>query len=602
MKSQAVTLACLLVTGAAFAQPSAAPQIETTFPTAGELRRPDRTLAPASAGPVSAIAYTPDGRMLAAAGHDNVIVLRDARTGEQGTGDVIRAFEGHRGKILALAFSTDGKTMVSVGEDHRVRSWEVAAGKLLRETDLKSDRTWTAVAVRPGDQPLLAATDGAEVCAWNYQTEDKVRTFSAQKSAVHALGFSPDGRKLAAGFDDGAVRIWDVETGALAQTVDAGAPVLCMALSASDVVAGMADGGVTLWTGDGLTRQRKLRAHSGAVRAVSFSPKGEQAASAGQDGNVNVWDVATGIHLCSQRGHTHEVTVVAMNPNGQKMASADLAGELSYWTVPLSPLTAADLDKIAAAVPAKATAAPKKPRRLLVFWRADAILHKGGVPAANHAIEWMGRKTGAYEADFSRDYAALDPKVLKNYDAIVLNSTAHLVIPESAKKALLEFAQRGGGVIGIHAAIDTFKGWPEGTEIIGATFGGHPWGPSGTWAVKLEEPEHPLLRAWAGKNFKIRDEFYEMAEPYRRSDRRVLMTADMSDPATAGVKPLFRKDGDFALSWIKRCGEGRVFYCVFGHIVEPFQNPAVLQYYLDGIQFALGDLEVDASPLPAAKP
>jgi type 1 glutamine amidotransferase len=62
------------------------------------------------------------------------------------------------------------------------------------------------------------------------------------------------------------------------------------------------------------------------------------------------------------------------------------------------------------------------------------------------------------------------------------------------------------------------------------------------------------------------------------------------------VTPLHRPDRDFAVSWIKKEGKGRVFYCMFGHIGDPFQNRAVLEYYLDGIQYALGDLDVDASP------
>jgi type 1 glutamine amidotransferase len=189
--------------------------------------------------------------------------------------------------------------------------------------------------------------------------------------------------------------------------------------------------------------------------------------------------------------------------------------------------------------------------------------------------------------------------VLARYDAIVFNSTAHLVIPEPAmKQALLDYVRGGGGVVGIHAAIDMFKSWPEGARVVGATFGGHPWHPSGTWTVKLDEPDHPLLRAWGGKGFKMHDEFYELAEPYQRADRRVLMSLDLADPATAGVTPLHRKDRDFAVSWISRHGEGRVFYCMFGHLGDPFGNPAVLQYYLDGIQYALGDLALGDKGAP----
>jgi type 1 glutamine amidotransferase len=357
---------------------------------------------------------------------------------------------------------------------------------------------------------------------------------------------------------------------------------------------------VKLWALEGAT-MRELAGHQGPVATLAFGAKGDQLASGGADRGVRVWDVPTGKLLCLQESHRGDVRSVAFSPNGQKMASTAADRSLRYWTVPLPPLPPEDLEKITAALPERPAVAPKQPRKLLVFWRADAILHKGGVPAANTAIELLGKKTGAFEAHFTRDFAALAPAVLAGYDALVLNSTAHLVIPESAKKALLDYANGGGGIIGIHAAIDTFKGWPEGAAIVGATFGGHPWGPSGNWQVKLEEPGHRLLRAWGGKDFKMHDEFYELAQPYDRSNRRVLMSLDLRDPATAGVTPLHRTDRDFAVSWIKRQGQGRVFYCMFGHIGEPFQNRAVLAYYLDGIQYALGDLQVDDSPRPAVK-
>jgi type 1 glutamine amidotransferase len=227
------------------------------------------------------------------------------------------------------------------------------------------------------------------------------------------------------------------------------------------------------------------------------------------------------------------------------------------------------------------------------------------VPAANKMIELLAKKTRAFEADFCRDYDVLDPKILARYDAILMNSTAHLAIPDDAKKkAFLDYARNGGGVVGIHAAIDTFKDWRPGAEVLGATFGGHPFIPSGTWAVKIEEPDHPLTRAFGGKSFKIQDEIYEMDEPYTRADRRVLLSLDLSDPATDAItrneppkERIHRMDKDFAVSWLKRYGEGRVFYADFGHIAAPFQDPAIVRYYLDGIQYVLGDL----APLDAPR-
>lgn len=88
-----------------------------------------------------------------------------------------------------------------------------------------------------------------------------------------------------------------------------------------------------------------------------------------------------------------------------------------------------------------------------------------------------------------------------------------------------------------------------------------------------------------------------MGEPYSRKDRSVLLSVDLSDPATAAVNltwnPARAKDRDFALAWIKRHDRGRVFYANFGHIAEPFERPEILRFYLDGIQWVLGDLKTD---------
>ncbi len=596
----------LAISGVASAQEKAAPRISHTFPPPEDIRSPDRTLAHFDTGPVRLITYSPDGRTLITAGADNNIRVFEARTGEQGTGELVRTLKGHKGRVLAIGFSADGKSLLSIGDDETINKWDLASGRLassipfkLTADDSKQERV---VAFRPGSQPQLAESAGSKMILRNYETGEVVKQFEPHAETITAATFTPDGKRLIVGTRTGAVRTWDLEGQGAVVGMDYEPSVKCLAASANRFLAGWAVGYAGICENDAKSGMppQMTEAHHGAVTAVSI--RGDQFATAGEDKLAKVWDVATSQLLCIQEGHTAPIVSVAINQaHGQKMATGDAAGNVKYWTMPLPPIPPADLEKIKAALPEKATATPKQPRKLLVFWRADAILHKSGVPAANKAIELMGEKTHAYTADFTRDYEALDPKVLANYDGLVLNSTAHLAIPDLAKQALLDYAKGGHGIIGIHAAIDTFRDWPEGAAIIGATFGGHPWVPSGNWVVKLEEPDHPLLKAWGGKNFKMHDEVYELAAPYSRADRRVLMSLDLTDPATAGVTPLHREDKDFAVSWIKRFGQGRVFFCMFGHLGQPFQNPAVLQYYLDGIQYALGDLAVDDTPRTANK-
>ncbi len=62
---------------------------------------------------------------------------------------------------------------------------------------------------------------------------------------------------------------------------------------------------------------------------------------------------------------------------------------------------------------------------------------------------------------------------------------------------------------------------------------------------------------------------------------------------------IHRKDGDFAQAWVKRQGAGRILYCGFGHRTEIRWNPSILQFYLDAVQFACGDLDAPADPRPS---
>ena len=272
----------------------------------------------------------------------------------------------------------------------------------------------------------------------------------------------------------------------------------------------------------------------------------------------------------------------------------------------LQELSAEEIQKIENALPTKPTVAPAKPRKILVFWRCEGFFHTS-IPVVNKALETMGKKTGAFEVALcTDDYAVFASEKLAEFDAVCLNNTTTLKFdpnqtPERCK-ALMDFVRGGKGIIGIHAATDNFyekPAWPEGTEMMGGKFTGHPWTSGGTWAIKIDEPNHPLMAAFKGKGFKVKDEIYRTEPPlYSRSKQLVLMSLDMNDPNTRNVKGFKETDVDTGISWIKTCGQGRVFYCSLGHNDEIFWTPAILQHYLDGIQFALGDYKVDTTPKP----
>ena len=251
-----------------------------------------------------------------------------------------------------------------------------------------------------------------------------------------------------------------------------------------------------------------------------------------------------------------------------------------------------EIEKIESAVPKKPTIKPEKPRKILVFSLCNGFQHSC-IPYWEKALTIMGEKTGAFQTVISTDMSVFDVNNLKQFDAVCLNNTTQLKFSPEQRENLLDFVRNGKGLIGIHAATDNFSDWLQAQELMGGKFTGHPWGADGTWAVKIDEPNHPLIKAFGGKNFKINDEIYRTEPPlYSRSNQRVLMSLDMSDPNTKAKceKP---SDADTGISWIKKFGKGRIFYCSLGHNHPVTWNPAVLQHVLDGIQFALGDLKLD---------
>jgi type 1 glutamine amidotransferase len=278
------------------------------------------------------------------------------------------------------------------------------------------------------------------------------------------------------------------------------------------------------------------------------------------------------------------------------------------------PLPEEARSRIDAALPDAAPAAAAHPRKLLIFTKTRGYTHES-IPYGAYALQRMGERTRAYQADVTDDIDVFDPSALSHYDAVcLLNTTSEFFLPPNEKAEAMEFTERvalvrrdvdlkksfagflscGKGFVGIHSATDSMYNWPEYGRIIGAYFDGHPW--DERVVLRVEEPGHPLNAPFSGTAFEIADEIYQFREPYSRDNLRVLLSVDPqgTDMTKADIR---RADGDFAVSWVRRYGEGRVFYCSLGHRPEVFWNPTVLRHYLAGIQFALGDLQADATPL-----
>lgn len=273
----------------------------------------------------------------------------------------------------------------------------------------------------------------------------------------------------------------------------------------------------------------------------------------------------------------------------------------------VSAPTEQQIQQIEAAAPDKAPAKPGKPRKVLVW--GHTWTHQPN-PYAEKALEILGRKSGAFEAVISDDPRLLLGDRLPRFDALVMNNiherdpflpedfakrtdeqkTAARKFDEAVKQSILEYVRSGKGIVGVHAATAAFQNWPEYGQMMGGYYGGHIYQEV---AIKLDDAQHPVNACFEGKPWGINDEIYIFREPYSRDKLHVLLSLDLDRMGDPGK----RSDKDYAVSWVRRYGRGRVFYTSLGHAAETYWNPLFLQHLLAGIQFALGDLDADTSAI-----
>lgn len=206
-----------------------------------------------------------------------------------------------------------------------------------------------------------------------------------------------------------------------------------------------------------------------------------------------------------------------------------------------------------------------------------------------------------FNAQLTANLAVLSPEALnaKGIDGVIFDSTTgNLPLPD--KQGFIDWVKAGHAFIGVHSATDTFHEFKPYIDMIGGEFDGHPW--TQTVTVKVEDPAQPAAGGYRDK-FEIQDEIYQFKN-WNRSGVHVVLSLDASNAdrskAGAPAKGFFergkRPDDDYALSWVRDFGTGRVFYTALGHREEVWNDPMYQQHLLGGIKWVLGLVAGDAMP------
>jgi len=227
-------------------------------------------------------------------------------------------------------------------------------------------------------------------------------------------------------------------------------------------------------------------------------------------------------------------------------------------------------------------ATPPKKGKLLYMTLCKGYKHES-VPLSKEIVKEIGEKSGAFETTVTEDVADFTAQNLKNYDAVMFNTTGELPMTDEQKKAFLDFVRSGHGFVAVHSATDTFYMWSDFNDLIGGYFNGHPWHEMVT--IEVADPSSSLV-GFLGKSFQINDEIYQVSD-FKAKDSHVLLSLDPSsvDLKKPGVQHRYY---GWPVAWTRPYGKGRVYYNGLGHDDWVWKDTRFQEMLAKGIEWAMG--------------
>jgi hypothetical protein len=299
---------------------------------------------------VTALAYRPDSKLLAAGGYNQVTLIDPV------SGNVLGKLPGQQRKVTALTFSNDGKWLAvasgAAATAGEVRLYAVPSGGLPAASqsrvlaghkDLVQD-----IAFSPDGSLLATCGYDRLIKLWDVATGKEVRTLKDHSDAVYSVTFSPDGKLLASGSADRAVKVWDVSTGrrlhTLAESTD-WVYTIAWAQDGRHLAGAGVDKSIRIWevSAEEAKLTRAVFAHQAPVTRLVYSKDGKTLYSLGEDRIVKSWDTGRLLERHVYAPQPETVLALALRPDQKQLALGRYDGAAVLLDEPTGKVTSEPL-------------------------------------------------------------------------------------------------------------------------------------------------------------------------------------------------------------------------------------------------------------------
>lgn len=279
---------------------------------------------------VTAIAFAPDGKSIAAGSNDSTIYLWDPATQKEQ-----KQIKGMQQRVTAVLITPDGKSLVAGSQLGMVSVWDLPQQQQ-RMASHSGRGSAMALALSPDGQNLVSGGEDRRMFVREVATGRFHRIIHGHTGKINAISYCSDGRHFASAAADKTCRIWDSTNGQEVRKLDTneatGFQSVAYSPDGKKLVTGTKDL-IQIWDPATGKELAKMPGHKGLVNALAFSKDGKMLASVGEDGDVQVWDPASGRLMRRLGRHNKAANALAFAPDGKTLATGGEDNQLLIWDV-----------------------------------------------------------------------------------------------------------------------------------------------------------------------------------------------------------------------------------------------------------------------------